>query len=68
MKDKELEEVVENLADKAELAKHNDLAIILHTYLGSKKVGLSSEFARHCQTFAREGIKEIEMHLNRKNN
>ncbi len=68
MKDKELEEVVENLAEKAKLAQYNDLAIILYTYLGSKKVGLGSEFARHCQAFAREGIKEIETHLNRKNN
>ena len=50
------------------LAEYNDLAIVLYVYLGSEKVGMSSEFARHCKTFAKEGIKEIEMHLNRKNN
>ena len=68
IKDKDFENVIKTLADKAELAEYNDLAIVLYTYLGSKKVGLGSDFARHCQTFAREGAKEIEMHLNRRNN
>ena len=64
MTDKELE----NLADEAKLLGENDLAIVLYTYLGSKKVGMSSEFARYCQTFAREGIKEIELFNNKRNN
>ena len=68
MKNKEFEEVVENLANKAKLAEYNDLAIVLYTYLGSKKVGMGSEFARYCQTFAKEGAKEIEMRMNRRNN
>ena len=68
MKNKEFEETIENLADKARLAEHNDLAIVLYTYLGSRKVGLSSDFARYCQTFAKEGVKKIEIHQNRKNN
>ena len=68
MTDKEFEEVVENLANKAKLAEYNDLAIVLYTYLGSKKVGMGSEFARYCQTFAKEGAKVIEMHMNRRNN
>jgi len=68
MKDKDFENAIKTLADKAKLAEYNDLAIVLYTYLGSKKIGLSSDFARHCQTFAEEGAKEIEMHLNRRNN
>ena len=64
MTDKELE----NLADEARLLGKNDLAIVLYTYLGSKKVGMSSEFARYCQAFAKEGIKEIESFNNRRNN
>ena len=68
MTDKEFEEVVENLANKAELAEYNDLAIVLYTYLGSKQVGMGSEFARYCQTFAKEGVKEIELYNNRRNN
>ena len=67
MKDKEFENVIETLADKAKVAEHNDLAIVLYTYLGSKKVGMSSEFARHCRTFAKEGAKEIKRSLNRRN-
>ena len=68
MKDKEFEDVIKLLADKAKEAEYNDLAIVLYTYLGSEKVGMSSEFARHCQAFAEEGAKEIEMILNRRNN
>ena len=56
------------LARKAEREGNNDLAIVLHVYLGSKHAGMSSEFARCCQAFAKEGLKEIEMNLNRKNN
>ena len=64
MTDKELEE----RAEEAKLLGDNDLAIVLYTYLGSKHVGMGSEFARYCQTFAREGVKEIEMYKNRRNN
>ena len=59
---------IEILARKAKREENNDLAIVLYTYLGSKKVGMSSDFARYCQSFAKEGIKEIEMNLNRRNN
>jgi hypothetical protein len=68
MKDKEFEEVIENLAGKAKLAQYNDLAIVLYTYLGSKKMDMGSDFARYCQLFAKEGVKEIQLFENRKNN
>lgn len=68
MTDKEFQEVTQNLADKAEAAGYNDLAIVLNVYLGSEKVGMGSEFARYCQVFAKEGIKQIEMYKNRGNN
>ena len=64
MTDKELE----ILAKQASLEGENDLAIVLYTYLGSKKVGISSDFARYCQVFAKEGIKELKLHKNRRNN
>ena len=50
---------IEILARKAEREGNNDLAIVLYTYLGSKKVGMGSEFARYCQVFAKEGAKEM---------
>jgi len=68
MKNKEFEEVIKVLADKAKLAEYNDLAIVLYTYLGSKHLGMGSDFARHCQAYAKEGAKEIELHKNRGNN
>ena len=64
MSDKELTE----LAEEAQLVGERDLAIVLYTYLGSKHAGMGSDFARHCQTYAKEGAKEIGMHLNRGNN
>ena len=54
------DEELSALAEEAKIQGENDLAIILYTYLGSKHVGMGSEFARYCQTFAREGVKEIK--------
>jgi len=62
------DEKLTDLAEEAKLVGENDLAIVLYTYLGSKHVGMGSEFARHCQIFAREGIEQIELHKNRRNN
>jgi|TARA_B110000196_G_C21019247_1_gene601913 hypothetical protein len=64
MTDKELEE----RAEEAKLLGDNDLAAVLYTYLGSKHAGMGSEFARYCQTFAKEGVKEIEMYNSSRNN
>ena len=72
MKNKEFEETIETLADKAKLAEYNDLAIVLYTYLGSRKAKVSSDFARYCQKFATKQSKELglklELYKNRKNN
>jgi len=62
------DEELEALADRARDAGNNDFAIVMYTYLGAKKVGMGSDFARYCQQFALEGIKQIEMHKNRRNN
>ena len=56
MKDKK----IEALAKEAEWEGDNNLAIILHVYLGSKKANLDKLFAEHCQDFARSGLKMIE--------
>ena len=56
------------LAEEAKLTGENDLAIVLYTYLGSKHMGMGSEFAKYCQTFAREGIEQIGLNKNRRNN
>lgn len=61
-------EELEEIAEEAKLTGDNDLAIVLYVYLGSDKLGMGSEFARHCQAFAKEGIKEIELHQSRRNN
>ena len=62
-----MEERIEELAEDAKLEGNTDLAIILYVYLGSKKLGMSSDFARYCQVFAREGIKQVETRKNRRN-
>jgi hypothetical protein len=62
-----MEERIEELAEDAKLEGNTDLAIVLYTYLGSEKLNMSSDFARYCQLFALEGIKEIEGRKNRRN-
>jgi hypothetical protein len=64
MTDKELKEK----AEESKLLGNNDLAIVLYTYLGSKHLNMSSDFARHCQSFAKKGVEEIDMNSNRENN
>ena len=63
-----MEERITELAEDAKANGNTDLAIILYVYLGSEKVGMSSEFARYCQVFAKAGITEIQEHKNRRNN
>ena len=63
---------IEILARKAEREEDSDLAIILYVYLGSKKAGAGSDFARYCQDWAKAGIEwiEVEKRINkiRRNN
>ena len=62
-----MEKRIEELAEDAKLEGNNDLAIVLYVYLGSEKLGMSSDFARYCQVFAREGIEQVEARKNRRN-
>ena len=64
----ELEDKLYEIAEEASASGHNDLAIVLYTYLGSEKVGLSCDFARYCQDYAQRGMDAIDMHKNRRNN
>ena len=50
---------IEILAKEAKEKKDNNLAIVLHVYLGSKKAGIDGLFASHCQDFARRSMKLI---------
>ena len=59
---------LEQIAEEAKAKGNNDLAIVLYVYLGSEKLGMSSDFARYCQVFAKAGITEIQEHKNRRNN
>ena len=58
---------LEKIAKEAKAEGNNDLAIVLYVYMGSEKLGVSSDFARYCQVFAGEGIKELEERQNRRN-
>ena len=59
---------LEQIAEEAKAKGNNDLAIVLYVYLGSEKLGMSSDFARYCQVFAKEGIKQVELNRHRRNN
>ena len=62
------DEELENLADEANITGDNSLAIVLYTFLGSKKTGMDKEFAYYCQDWAKKRVKEIERFQNRRNN
>ena len=59
---------IEILARKAEREGNNDLAIVLYTFLGSRKTYMDKEFATYCQDWAKKRVKEIDQFRNRKNN
>ena len=61
------DEQLEAIAVQAKEEGNNDLAIVIYVYLGSNKLGLSSDFARYCQVFAKTGIEEIQGRQNRRN-
>jgi len=54
------DEALTKIAKGAKKDGDNNLAIILHVYLGSKKVGLDGLFAEYCQDFAKSGMDWIE--------
>ena len=60
--------VLEEMADECKISGENNLAIVLYAYLGSEKCGMDAYFAKHCQEFAVEGIKEIKKIRSRYNN
>ena len=59
---------IEAIATEAIKEGNHDLAIVLHVYLGAEYAGMTSDFARHCQAFAKEGKDAINILENRSNN
>ena len=62
------DEEVKEKAEEAKFLGNNDLAIVLYTYLGTRRIGMSSDFARYCQDYAKEGAKQIKMYQKRGDN
>ena len=67
-KEETLDDTLEGMAAACEKSGENNLAVVLYTYLGSRKIGLDGYFAKHCQEFARKGSENIKKHLKRGNN
>ena len=61
------EEELKKIAETAKARGDNNLAIVLHVYLGSKLAGVDGPFAFHCQDFAKQGLRAIEEIELRKN-
>ena len=62
------DERLEAMADEANITGDANLAIVLYTFLGSRKTYMDKEFAAHCQDWAKKRVKEIDQFRNRKNN
>jgi hypothetical protein len=67
-KEETLDDTLKEMAEALKEHGENNLAIVLYTYLGSRKIGLDGFFAKHCQEFAKEQLPEIQKTLKRKNN
>jgi len=67
-KEETFESALEEMAESLKEGGENSLAIVLYTYLGSRKIGLDGYFAKHCQEFSKKGIEDIEKHLKIENN
>ena len=67
-KEETVEDSLKEMAKACEESGENNLAIVLYTYLGSRKIGLDGYFAKHCQEFAKKGSKEINKYLKKGNN
>ena len=63
-----MEDALREMAEALEEHGENNLAIVLYTYLGSRKVGLDGYFAQHCQEFAKKGSEDINKFLQKGNN
>jgi len=55
------DKILNEMAKEAETKGDNNLAIVLHVFLGAKKAGIGGLFAEHCQDFARSGLEIIEL-------
>ena len=62
------DERLEEMADEANFTGDSSLAIVLYTFLGSRKTYMDKEFASYCQDWAKKRVKEIDQFRNRKNN
>ena len=69
MKNKKIsEEKLKQLAARAQSLGDNNLAIVLHVFLGARATYMDSNLAEHCQEWAKKRMEEIEQFKNRKNN
>ena len=67
-KEETLDDTLKEMAEALKEHGENNLAIVLYTYLGSRKIGLDGYFAAHCQEFAKKGSKDINKYLKKENN
>lgn len=67
-KEETVEDVLEEFAKALKESGENNLAIIMYSYLGSRRIGLDGYFAKHCQEFVKEQMPELQKTLKRKNN
>jgi hypothetical protein len=67
-KEETLDDTLKEMAEALKEHGENNLAIVLYTYLGSRKAGLDGYFAKHCQEFAKKGSENIKKHLKRGTN
>ena len=54
------DEELENLADEANIKGDNNLAVVLYTFLGARKIHMDKELAMLCRDWAEKRTREIK--------
>ena len=56
----DFDSVLEELANEVEDHGYNDLAVLLYTYLGAKKSGMTKQLSKHVQGFAKREKRRLK--------
>ena len=65
-KEETMEDVLEEMGKALKDGGENNFAIVIYSYLASRRIGLDGFFAKHCQDFCREQMQDVEKLLKMK--
>ena len=65
-KEETMEDVLEEMGKALKDGGENNFAIVIYSYLASRRIGLDGFFAKHCKDFCKEQMQDVEKLLKMK--